>query len=453
MKSKSKTNKKSKQKRTHFRKTRKNKAGGIWDKLFKKKEKPIAPPVQPPPPPHVQPPPPAEPIPQAPNQLNDDWTTVAKKEKRGEWDVLVIPINTMLYRGVYIGKHDINNKRQKQQENLSEKYYYATFPIAGYYAFDQEYRNNSAQGKIISYKTNNDICILDMASMDNYKKLETIANKDLKEVLYRAFPLRRNAIARDSDTKDDIIFAEEFCKLLDTKIPEVSGYGYTSLPGFHSEIMICGEKQKQPILQSTEWIWTPYFEEDYILEINNNEFTGEKKHTEDLEYEISGNSDEIHEVEFNQDQDQFPYMGKEATYIWKEPFKSKLLDYIKSIRNGRYYGIESEQMNLEDYPLKEYPEIYEEKYYPDNKKVIFNFVRESVESEEESEEESEDDEPPIPTIKQPEPPQPPQTPSVSLQTQQAHMPPKKLPRCPKGYRRNKQGICVPVPNKNLKIEN
>jgi len=305
--------------------------------------------------------------------LELDWTLVAKKIVIDDWDFIIIPKNTIVYKGIRI------NGRKIFQEKIS---YYAQLPIASYYAFDHNKNNNASFGEILCYKINHDTLLLDMTSVRNYKKIIDFLNEDEIDTLKTSFEYvkqgKNEYIQRYSDYSSDMNFIDVF-NIIMTENPKVTGYSYinngksNNTCGFHNELMICGEQRIHPILQDNKYVWTPYFKPECILEIEYDEFTGNtiKIDTLKMEYELCNNKTFEYKVEFHINDDEFPFIQKDKEgYTWNEPFIAELLQYIKNLRSkkGRWFtwNNENEVYNLTGFPITMYPELYERDVYPED---------------------------------------------------------------------------------------
>ena len=130
--------------------------------------------------------------------------------------------------------------------------FYANLAIAAQYAFSSDFQKGE-YGKIISYLTKQEIYLLDMDSLSNYKKLYNLnvpipklGIKDLDVIQYifgyeNKKSILEQSLKRHGDIRADKIFVNWICRL---SLGKITGYAYLNLPGLHNELVICSPEDK-----------------------------------------------------------------------------------------------------------------------------------------------------------------------------------------------------------------
>jgi hypothetical protein len=235
-------------------------------------------------------PPPSAPISQShelmirpyviPSELCQDWHKCVRKGTHNGFDVLIIPTNTLLFRGVpadvkvQARRHQM--RRRLHPNAMSNPIYLADLPVAAYYAFASD-DICGEQGKIITYRTTQSINLLDMASLANYHRLAQMNVPPCgvpghPDVLSYAFGYTPGTtqLKRISHRDIDLDLAQWLCSL---NLGSISGYAYSKLPGFHSEILLCHPKN-QLKLYPLEYRFVSYYNPDVVIETFQGHLTG-----------------------------------------------------------------------------------------------------------------------------------------------------------------------------------
>ena len=295
----------------------------------------------------------------------EDWTKSIRRERIGNYDVIIVPKNTILYSG----KSLIHNDKKTNNLNVS---FYTTFDVATDYAFNPNLTTlmyTADYSAVYSYKLDNDLILLDMESKENYKRLRDIPNiprydenRDILKYLFDDGNERVSYI--DIDNK----FINWLCNNIKSNTIPVSGYGYTEILRNHNEIMICDNKG---ITNKIENIYRllPFINLDYIYETKEGEITN-KINVRDIYYIINNKRYNIYPIYYNKIE--LPY-GADIDNNKKIYTKNKNIDkylYTKELRKilveyvYRLFNVSSEKEIMRtDYPksyednLKEYNKL------------------------------------------------------------------------------------------------
>lgn len=208
-----------------------------------------------------------------------DWHLCVQKGTQNGYDVLIIPENTLLFKGV-----NIVRKPQRTDKRASPGSYFADRSVAAHYAFGSDMISGE-QGKVITYRTTKPVYVLDMTSINNYRKLHQFEVPKLQypefpDIISYTFGYRpeKEQLQRYSDFDQDEELVQWLCGL---NLGDVSGYGYLKLPGFHSEIMICNWENKME-LYPLEYRFVTYYNTDKIIETWKGEVTGKEFSFEEM---------------------------------------------------------------------------------------------------------------------------------------------------------------------------
>ena len=194
-----------------------------------------------------------------------DWRKVAIESVENGYPILTIPKGTLIYKGVGI----INPKGF----DMGYGKFYGSFPTAAIYAYET---SRATHGKVIVYKTTDNVKLLNMAKIETYKKLSSRFGTNIVKNKMQPFGylIDSNNLYRESYANSNKEATNWICnKVLNTT--GIKGYAYKGMKGFHEEIMMCGEAIKQPITKlSTEYRFVPYYNDKSFLEIKNRKYTG-----------------------------------------------------------------------------------------------------------------------------------------------------------------------------------
>ena len=257
-----------------------------------------------------------------------DWNVCAIKSTLDGWDVINIPKNTYIYRGVSVSKE---NKPKKKPLGI----FYANLAIAAWYAFSSDFQKGE-HGKIISFITKRDIYLLDMESLSNYKKLYQLnipvpqsGFKDMDIVQYGFMyenkkSMVEQSLRRRSDARIDKIFVNWLCQL---SLGKITGYAYLNLPGFHNELVIC---TTEDVISPSpyEYRFVIYYSPSVIVETFNGELTDEDIPFSTLTFLMGKNK--LHKVKpkYNIYSIYCPTNSKSDAFLKKEPFVTLRNKYL-----------------------------------------------------------------------------------------------------------------------------
>ena len=272
--------------------------------------------------------------PKVPKQCTD-WQTCITRQKISGFTYIVLPKDTLLYKGVGIGK----NVRPLVEEAL----YAADLNVASYYAFQSERRGDAEYGKILVYSLQRDIYLLDMAELENYRALYKLGveipqyNKDVDIINY-SFGYKKNQekLERYSHPMIDGEFVDWLCKL---DIPRLDGYAYEWMAKFHNEVVICNKKYPNLIkLEPIEYRYTKYLNENAILKVINGEFTGQVIPFAELSYKAGTKIHNVQPYIKYRDTLYFPDIKlKEDAFLCSREFLNARTEYVKK------YSIKSKE--------------------------------------------------------------------------------------------------------------
>jgi len=200
------------------------------------------------------------------SHLKENWDKVSHTKKvtlDGKvYTVIVIPKNTYVYRGFSYGDDPARNRNEPDpewdydKENAAEYkkrkntgVYYATLPIAAYYAFHSDYAN-SWKHVVVEYKTKQSLQILDMSVWENLKNIvdDSPELADDLEITH-GFSKSKEPLYRFSGGNDD-----EMTKKMTKWIqhhPSFDGFGHIVMNGLHSEFT-CLDRNK--LHEETEYV-------------------------------------------------------------------------------------------------------------------------------------------------------------------------------------------------------
>ena len=247
-----------------------------------------------------------------------DWRTCVQKGKYNGFDVLILPANTLLYKGVYLKGAPGANAQPRGVGS-----YFANFPVAASYAFASPWAN-AEQGKIIVFEVINPIYLLDMTSIDNYDKIWKSLPLEVQSAISNSFGYVPpwNNIRRKSKYEEDIKIVNWLCS---KNLDGIVGYGYTQLPGFHSEVLICNPEDKVKLLP-IEYRFSIDYNPSVLLETRNGILTGVEIPTQSIPTnEIIGNIVKwgIHNPRYITSSD------PSDQYLCYEPFVSAQKEYLQ----------------------------------------------------------------------------------------------------------------------------
>lgn len=178
------------------------------------------------------------------------------------YTIIVIPKNTYVYRGFSYGDDPAKDRNgpdpewDYEKENAAEYkkrknagVYYATLPVAGYYAFHADYANHWKH-VIVEYKTKQALHILDMSVWDNLKNIIDDSPELAEDLeITHGFSKSKAPLYRFSGGNDD-----EMTNKMSQWIrrhPSFDGFGHTVMNGFHSEFT-CLDRSK--LKEETEYV-------------------------------------------------------------------------------------------------------------------------------------------------------------------------------------------------------
>lgn len=214
-----------------------------------------------------------------PSDFCFDWHKCVQPGTRNGFDVLIIPPNTLLFKGVLADAKSRERYRRMQQMRhggSQSLIYLADLPVAAWYAFASD--NASGEyGKVITYRTTQPIYLLDMASLANYPRLTQLNVPESGvpghgDVLDYAFGYKPETtkLKRISHPDIDFELSQWLCSL---DLDGITGYGYLKLPGFHSELLICHPEDKIE-LYPLEYRFVVSYNPNVILETFKGQLTG-----------------------------------------------------------------------------------------------------------------------------------------------------------------------------------
>jgi hypothetical protein len=215
-----------------------------------------------------------------PSEFYIDWHKCVQKGTHNGFEVLIIPPNTLLFRGVPADAK-VQARRQQMRQRLHPTHthkaiYLADLPVAAYYAFASD-DVAGEQGKIITYRTTQPINLLDMASVSNYPRLAQMNVPPCgvpghSDVLSYAFGYTpgMTQLRRISHPDIDAIVSQWLCSL---NLGGISGYAYLKLPSFHSEILMC-QPRNHLTLYPLEYRFVSYYNPNGIIETFQGHLTG-----------------------------------------------------------------------------------------------------------------------------------------------------------------------------------
>jgi hypothetical protein len=218
-----------------------------------------------------------------PPELCRDWHECVQRGTHNGFDVLIIPPNTLLFKGIKASAEQRARvaRRLRQREPITtEVTYVGDLPIAAHYAFASD-MTQGEQGKIITYRTTQPIILLDMESIRNYQRLSQmnvphLEDDEFSDILNYTFgytPGRTqlpSELKRYSDYDHDVQLSQWLCS---RDLDGITGYGYLKLPGFHSELLICQPQDKLE-LYPLEYRFVSYYNPDVVIETFNGHVTG-----------------------------------------------------------------------------------------------------------------------------------------------------------------------------------
>lgn len=269
------------------------------------------------------------------NDIITDWTKSISKNKFGQFDVIIIPKNTLLHHGMHV--YEKNNLYGRKMNN-----FFGNLPVASYYAFSSDY-SKGEHGKVITYMTVDDLILLDMDSLDNYDRLYKLCSdvpkyidKDVIEYAF-GYNHKEKQLKRYSHPLIDCAFVKWLSKI---NLQGIDGYSYIKLPGFHSEVFIFKIRDKinrYPL----EYRFVKTYKREHIIETFNGEYTGNDIPVSSLSYNIpkekfiSENdpiSYDTHTVYPRTDPNDVYYPRDIVSdkFLLKEPFISLRHDYQKT---------------------------------------------------------------------------------------------------------------------------
>ena len=206
------------------------------------------------------------------SQSSQDWTKASTKIERThngkKYVFIVIPKNTHVYRGFQYGskprknysKEDIEELNEDNETNYNIKkkggLYFATLPIACYYAYDNDNDSRGEFHHVMEYKTKHAMRILDMSVWQNIKNVvddgdEIVAKNnsslerdrelidDVDEIFNSTHGFNPDGpseqLVRDSGGADSSMTRAMFAWLSLSSSPKLDGFGHLRMSGFHSE--------------------------------------------------------------------------------------------------------------------------------------------------------------------------------------------------------------------------
>lgn len=221
-----------------------------------------------------------------------DWHPCVQKDNVHGYDILIIPENTLLFKGV-----NTIPKPIRADKKTSPGSYFGNLSVAAYYAFSSDMIQGE-HGKVITYRTTKPIYVLDMTSINNYRKLyqhpipESMGPNSINILTYTfGYTPEKEQLRRCSHLDID----SELVKwLYNLNLKDIDGYGYLKLPGFHSEIMIFNTQTEgifdykdKMELYPLEYRFVSYYNTNVIIETWKGDITGKELSFEQL------SSDEI----------------------------------------------------------------------------------------------------------------------------------------------------------------
>jgi hypothetical protein len=200
-------------------------------------------------------------------QVKPNWDSVCKIKKikygKKTYSVIVIPKNTYVYRGFSYGddpsKHSPDPEWDYEKENALEYkkrknagIYYATLPIACYYAFNPD-DGHRWKHVVMEYKTKQPLHIIDMNRWENLKNIveEMPELEDSLENTH-GFDIRNptQSLYRFSGGHDSQM--TELMREWLLQHPTLDGFGHIQMEGFHSEFT-CVDRKK--LMEEKEYVY------------------------------------------------------------------------------------------------------------------------------------------------------------------------------------------------------
>lgn len=212
----------------------------------------------------------------------ENWQTCITREIIGPFNYIILPANTLLYKGVSVGK----------KATVESGIYAADLSVASYYAFQYKSRPPDAEyGLVQTYKTVEPLYLLDMEDINNYEAIyemglevpKTMENRDLLEYAF-GYIRGERSLKRYSEFTIDAELVKWLCGLNKT----LDGYAYEHIAGFHNEVVVCKNKGYKLVVEPVEYRYAKYYDYDSILKVKNGLYTGEKIPFSELEMSSSG---------------------------------------------------------------------------------------------------------------------------------------------------------------------
>ncbi|BCS83589.1 hypothetical protein QLL95_gp0534 [Cotonvirus japonicus] len=247
--------------------------------------------------------------------MHKNWTEINKK-----YDIfIVIPKNTLIYRGTSVKICDKNNKYT----------FYSDFNTATWYAFASDFQKGE-NGKVICMKSNKQLVLLDMDNINTYPFLYHFDNipkyQENKDVINFAFgydhkkSIKNQNLKRCSCANIDKSFCDWFIKSIEGKI-NIDGYAFSGSKFFHNELMIFDTSIHNKLeLMPIEYRFCIYYKKNtlknyYILEIINGFISRSIKDEQIILFngshlEIKWNRNNIYKPDNNRLMDKFYFNEK-----------------------------------------------------------------------------------------------------------------------------------------------
>jgi len=218
-----------------------------------------------------------------------DWQVCSKKEQWGNYHIITIPKNTLLYKGRPIAYNPPYQHKYYGDRVLASMYAFAASTVKDHIPdFTPE------DGTIEVYRTTDDLHLINMESIPNYDLMEQLPGYDKKAAanFFSAFGYQkggRGGLNRYSYTKVDHPIADWICSQPELK--GIDGYGYYKIRGFHNEIMLCDAAKIEKT--DYEWRYITYYQPNVIHEVvddgtGKKVFTGKTKPFEGESYRGGG---------------------------------------------------------------------------------------------------------------------------------------------------------------------
>lgn len=199
---------------------------------------------------------------------NTDLENKTTKITIDGWVVLIVPKDTIMYRGVKVTDY----KHTQYLDNSEGFIYFGNFDVAAVYAFgDANMGGTNEAGKIISLIAKQNIIFLDLSVMSNFQKIfETNPPNEIVLDLKLSYGYDNTetnpTIKRNSDRDADYRLSKWFCAFFYKNNLPFQGYGYNLIANFHMEYILCTNNVSSYLIPTPfEYRWFDFYREKYIF--------------------------------------------------------------------------------------------------------------------------------------------------------------------------------------------